>query len=123
MDQYYLGSHREGWGDFPWFQNQKAGVQYTLDTVVQELAMDPSKRFIQVETAFFWRWWQEQTEETKEMVVELKSRAGVIGSKAAQVGVLAKDLVDAAEDVGALATVCPGVRVRAAPKIESGFQF
>ena len=42
------------------WETQRAGVQYTLDTVVQELAWDPDKRFIQVETAFFWRWWHEQ---------------------------------------------------------------
>ena len=42
------------------WETQRAGVQYTLDTVVQELAWDPDKRFIQVETAFFWRWWQQQ---------------------------------------------------------------
>ena len=50
------GSNRRGWV----WETQRAGVQYTLDTVVQELAWDPDKRFIQVETAFFWRWWQQQ---------------------------------------------------------------
>ena len=50
------GSNRRGWV----WETQRAGVQYTLDTVVQELAWDLDKRFIQVETAFFWRWWQQQ---------------------------------------------------------------
>jgi len=36
------------------------GVQYILDTVIPILMDDPTKRFIYVEMAFFWRWWQEQ---------------------------------------------------------------
>ena len=34
----------EGWS----WETQRAGVQYTIDTVIQELAMDPEKKFIQV---------------------------------------------------------------------------
>ena len=45
MDQYYHGSHRAGW--VGWEENQRAGVQYVIDTVVQELAMDQEKRYIQ----------------------------------------------------------------------------
>ena len=71
VDQYYHGSHRAGW--VGWEENQRAGVQYVLDTVVMELAMDPEKRFIQVETAFFWRWWQQQDEESQELVRQLVS--------------------------------------------------
>ena len=33
--------------------------------------MDPDKRFIQVETAFFWRWWEEQDEDTRQLVRDL----------------------------------------------------
>ncbi len=58
----------------PWSgdtENQKAGVQYIIDSVVKELAFDPQKRFIQVETAFFWRWWNEQSDFTKELVQDL----------------------------------------------------
>ena len=33
--------------------------------------MDPDKKFIQVETAFFWRWWEEQDEETRQLVRDL----------------------------------------------------
>ena len=69
VDQYYLGSNRRGWDG--WEENQRAGVQYVLDTVVQELSMDPDKKYIQVETAFFWRWWQEQDEETQQLVSDL----------------------------------------------------
>ena len=69
VDQYYYGSNRQNWnGDT---ENQRAGVQYILDSVVKELAFDPQKRFIQVETAFFWRWWSEQDETMKEMVKDL----------------------------------------------------
>lgn len=45
-----------------------AGVQYILDTVVQELMADPSKKFIYVEIAFFTRWWREQDQKTRENV-------------------------------------------------------
>ena len=72
VDQYYEGSNRKGWHG--WEENQRAGVQYIIDTVVQELAWDPDKRFIQVETAFFWRWWREQDEETRQTVRELVER-------------------------------------------------
>ena len=33
--------------------------------------MDPEKKFIQVETAFFWRWWRQQDEETQDTVKKL----------------------------------------------------
>ena len=72
VDQYYEGSNRRGWHG--WEGNQRAGVQYIIDTVVRELAWDPNKRFIQVETAFFWRWWREQDEETRQTVTELVDR-------------------------------------------------
>ena len=51
VDQYYYGSNK---------MITTVGVQYILDTVIPELVMDPTKRFIYVEIAFFWRWWQEQ---------------------------------------------------------------
>ena len=73
-----------------------------LDTVVQELAMDPAKRWIQVlhlfiisilysfllyttiffkkvETAFFLRWWREQNEESQQLVWQLVQQGQVIG--------------------------------------------
>ena len=66
VDQYFQGSNRKGW--VGWEENQRAGVQYTIDTVVEELAMDPEKKYIQVETAFFWRWWKQQDEDVREIV-------------------------------------------------------
>ena len=85
MDQYYYGSNR-AWNG--WEENQRAGVQYIIDTVIRELAMDSDKRYIQVwfsfmfmlhipdlkvETAFFWRWWRQQEAETQELVRNLVS--------------------------------------------------
>ena len=69
VDQYFYGSNRQPWnGDQ---ENQRAGVQYILDSVMKELAFDPTKKFIQVETAFFWRWWNEQNEVMKDLVRDL----------------------------------------------------
>ncbi|XP_052746240.1 lysosomal alpha-mannosidase isoform X2 [Bicyclus anynana] len=59
VDQYYYGSRNN---------IQKAGVQYILDSVIQELWQDPKRRFIYVETAFFWKWWVRQTEEIRQKV-------------------------------------------------------
>ena len=39
-----------------------------IDTVVDELAKDPNKRFVYVEIAYFWRWWNEQNDEIKQLV-------------------------------------------------------
>lgn len=62
VDQYYYGSNSK---------IQKAGVQYILDSVVSELELDPDRRFIYVESAFFFKWWQEQNEKTKNLVNKL----------------------------------------------------
>ena len=43
---------------------QHAGVQYILDAVVHSLDENPDRRFIYVEMAFFWRWWNQQTNDT-----------------------------------------------------------
>ncbi|KAL6078171.1 carbohydrate binding [Balamuthia mandrillaris] len=64
VDQYYYGANNT---------IQEAGVQYILDSVIRELRLDPTKRFIYVEIAFFERWWAEQTEDMKEVVRELVS--------------------------------------------------
>eukprot|EP00092_Neocalanus_flemingeri_P035232 GFUD01038336.1.p1 GENE.GFUD01038336.1~~GFUD01038336.1.p1 ORF type:complete len:974 (+),score=218.88 GFUD01038336.1:74-2995(+) len=62
VDQYYYGSRTD---------IQRAGVQYILDSVVDALLKDPERRFIYVESAFFWRWWGEQTEEKQKEVKNL----------------------------------------------------
>ncbi|XP_076058752.1 lysosomal alpha-mannosidase II isoform X1 [Oratosquilla oratoria] len=65
VDQYYYGANNT---------IQRAGVQYILDSVVQELQRDPSRRFIYVESAFFFRWWRQQDEQTKAVVKSLVAR-------------------------------------------------
>ncbi|KAE8620084.1 hypothetical protein XENTR_v10010093 [Xenopus tropicalis] len=62
VDQYYYGAHND---------IQHAGVQYILDSVVSQLLHDPSKRFIYVESAFFWRWWKQQDELVRRDVTRL----------------------------------------------------
>lgn len=67
VDQYYYGSKN--------IMNQLVSVQYILDTVVDELIRDPAKRFVYVEMAYFWRWWNEQNEDMKQKVRELVNEA------------------------------------------------
>lgn len=62
VDQYYYGSRSN---------IQRAGVELILDSVVVELLRDPTKRFIYVESAFFFKWWQEQSDELREQVKQL----------------------------------------------------
>ena len=62
VDQYYYGANQD---------EQNAKVQYILDTVVDELEKDAARRFVYVEIAYFWRWWNEQTEERKQSVRDL----------------------------------------------------
>jgi lysosomal alpha-mannosidase len=50
---------------------QHASVQYILDSVIDALMNNPERRFIYVEIAFFWRWWNEQSNETRNIVREL----------------------------------------------------
>ena len=59
VDQYYYGSNK---------YITTVGVQYILDSVIPQLVMDPSKRFIYVEIAFFWRWWREQNDNMRRVV-------------------------------------------------------
>ncbi|XP_076867010.1 lysosomal alpha-mannosidase [Brachyhypopomus gauderio] len=62
VDQYYYGGRND---------IQHAGVQYILDSVVGELQKDPARRFIYVETAFFYRWWKQQNQKTRRIVTQL----------------------------------------------------
>ena len=50
---------------------QRAGVQYILDSVITALTEDRERRFIYVESAFFWRWWGEQGDQKKQLVKQL----------------------------------------------------
>lgn len=64
VDQYYYGAKNS---------IQRAGVQYILDSVVRALLEDPAKKFIYVESAFFFRWWDEQSPDMQEKVKKLVS--------------------------------------------------
>ncbi|CAF3547776.1 unnamed protein product [Rotaria sp. Silwood1] len=59
VDQYYYGARNN---------IQHAGVQYILDSVIHSLEENPDRRFIYVEIAFFWRWWNQQSNETRTKV-------------------------------------------------------
>uniref|UniRef100_A0A672K8U4 Lysosomal alpha-mannosidase n=1 Tax=Sinocyclocheilus grahami TaxID=75366 RepID=A0A672K8U4_SINGR len=62
VDQYYHGDRNN---------IQHAGVQYILDSVIDQLQKDPARRFIYVETAFFYRWWRQQSQNTRRIVTQL----------------------------------------------------
>uniref|UniRef100_A0A672YR33 Alpha-mannosidase n=1 Tax=Sphaeramia orbicularis TaxID=375764 RepID=A0A672YR33_9TELE len=62
VDQYYYGDRND---------IQHAGVQYILDSVVDQLLKNPDRRFIYVETAFFYRWWKRQDSSMKQTVQQL----------------------------------------------------
>ena len=51
--------------------------QFILDGVVRELKADPAKRFIYVEMAFFWRWFKEQDQATRQDVRKLVANGQV----------------------------------------------
>ncbi|XP_054635980.1 lysosomal alpha-mannosidase isoform X1 [Dunckerocampus dactyliophorus] len=62
VDQYFYGDRND---------IQHAGVQYILDSVVDQLLKNPDRRFIYVETAFFYRWWSQQSSSMQETVKQL----------------------------------------------------
>jgi lysosomal alpha-mannosidase len=68
VDQYYYGSNTG---------KQNAGVQYIIDSVVAQLLHDPKKRYVQVETAFFWQWWKEQGDHLRHQVKQLVSNGQI----------------------------------------------
>ncbi|KAK0161282.1 hypothetical protein PV327_009769 [Microctonus hyperodae] len=72
VDQYYYGSKTS---------IQNAGVEYIIDSVIQALKRNPERKFIYVETAFLWKWWQRQDENIREDVRLLinEGRLEIIG--------------------------------------------
>ncbi|KAJ8675630.1 hypothetical protein QAD02_011416 [Eretmocerus hayati] len=72
VDQYYYGGR---------MNVQVAGVQYIIDSVVNALAEDPERKFIYVETAFLWKWWQQQNEKKRQLMRDLinEGRLEIIG--------------------------------------------
>ncbi|KAJ8915809.1 hypothetical protein NQ315_004621 [Exocentrus adspersus] len=57
VDQYYYGLRTD---------IQHAGVQYIITSVVEALLENADRRYIQVETAFFWKWWKSQDDDMRE---------------------------------------------------------
>lgn len=49
----------------------KDGVQYILNTVFPSLEQDPARKFSYCESNFFWRWWNQQNDATKQKVTNL----------------------------------------------------
>ena len=55
VDEYFTGTNTS---------QQLAFVEMILDTTINELALDPNKKFTYVEMKFFTMWWFEQSKET-----------------------------------------------------------
>lgn len=53
---------------------QHTGVRWILDTVVQGLWENPTRRFTYAEQGFFQRWWHQQNEPTRDRVRTLVKR-------------------------------------------------
>ncbi|XP_063975684.1 lysosomal alpha-mannosidase-like [Diachasmimorpha longicaudata] len=72
IDQYFYGSRQE---------IQIANVQSIIDTVIQSLRKDPQRRFIYVETAYLWKWWNLQDAEVQREVRKFinEGRLEIIG--------------------------------------------
>lgn len=47
------------------------GVQYIIDSVIESLVENPDHRYIYVEMAYFWHWWNQQTNATQMLVKQL----------------------------------------------------
>lgn len=62
VDQYYYGTRK---------RDSPVGVQHILDSVIPQLVMDRTKRFIYVEMSFFAKWWAEQDERMRSVVRSL----------------------------------------------------
>ena len=56
LGQYYYGSANSIPGLSFW-GGHHSGVQYIIDTVIEELQKNPKRKFVWVELAFFWRWY------------------------------------------------------------------
>ena len=59
---------------------QNTGVQYILDSVIHSLEENSDRRFIYVEIAFFWRWWKQQTNETRDKVKAFVNEGNLLGT-------------------------------------------
>ena len=52
-------------------QTQFAGVQYTIDSVVDELSKNIAYKFSIVEVAFLYRWWNQADETQRNRMKQL----------------------------------------------------
>lgn len=59
VDDYFYGAD---------MSTQWAGVQYTIDTVVSELANNPTYKFSIVEVAFLYRWWNGANQTQRDLI-------------------------------------------------------
>ncbi|XP_049819511.1 lysosomal alpha-mannosidase-like isoform X2 [Aethina tumida] len=57
VDQYFFGAKTN---------IQSAGVNYIITNTVQSLKANPNRRFIQVETEFFKKWWEEASDSLRQ---------------------------------------------------------
>ena len=57
-------------------------VQYILDSVIVALDQNPDRRFIYVEIAFFWRWWNEQADDVRNKVKQFVNEGKFMKSQA-----------------------------------------
>lgn len=62
VDQYFYGTKME---------LHKVSVRNILDSVIKALLNDPKKRFIYVESVYFFKWWNLQTGQLKSQVKQL----------------------------------------------------
>ncbi|CAH1101502.1 unnamed protein product [Psylliodes chrysocephalus] len=56
VEQYYYGTDT---------YTKHAGVQSIITSVYEALLENPDRRFMQVETQYFWLWWKDQNEDTR----------------------------------------------------------
>ena len=62
LDEYFWGLHDDV---------HQASVQILLDSAIEELTLNPDRKFTYVEMAFFMKWWELQDDKMKETVRNL----------------------------------------------------
>ncbi|XP_065335492.1 lysosomal alpha-mannosidase-like isoform X2 [Cloeon dipterum] len=66
VDEYFFGTN----------QRPSVSVKTIIESVIEQLQIDPGRKFIWVETAFFWKWWSSQQNDTLKDVVKKLVSAG-----------------------------------------------
>ena len=72
LDQYYYGLNNT---------EQPAGLQYLWDTVIYELDKNPERKFLQVETAYLKKWYDEAPQFGFQNVFFIRHVIGPTGKK------------------------------------------